>query len=279
MLTHTCLSCGHSFTGKFCNQCGEKVYTDKDKSMGQILHDTVHFITHFEGSFLTTIKTIFTRPGKLAYNYCNGIRKKYFKPISLFLLCIVLYLLFPRFDGLNMKFSTYVSKQNNYTWLVLPVAKTKLKNSSITETQLGEQYNKLSAKVSKIFLLALIPLSAVCLYAMYYRKRRFFFDHFIMATEFTSLMVIGVFLLLPLLVTAGEWIYSPISGFFVDNNLLPFLFIHILLLVFLYIAFRRFYQQSWIWTLLKAIIFLLVFDFGIMYIYHCLLFLVVMLLI
>jgi hypothetical protein len=273
----TCKTCGNSFTGKYCNECGEKVYGEKDRTLGHIADEALHFVTHFEGSFLRTVKTIFTKPGKLAYDYCNGTRKKYFKPISLFLLCIVLYLLFPKFDGLNMKFRTYASSQNNYGWLVIPVAKKKMKSESITENELNDRYNKVSAKVSKVFLLALIPLSAFFLYLLFYRKGRYLFDHFIVATEFNSLMVIVVFLLLPLLVVVGSWIYSPISLYFVDSNIIPFVTVHFILLLFLSLGLKRFYQQSWFLTILKSIIFLIVLDFGIMYVYHCLLFLTVML--
>jgi hypothetical protein len=34
-MQNTCKSCGHAFEGTYCNQCGEKVYREEDKS---ILH-------------------------------------------------------------------------------------------------------------------------------------------------------------------------------------------------------------------------------------------------
>lgn len=275
----TCKTCGNRFTGKYCNQCGEKVYTAHDKSILHIADETLHFVTHFEGSFLTTLKTIFTRPGKLAYEYCNGSRKKYFKPISFFLLCIVLYLLFPKFDGLNMKFNSFISPQNNFTWLATPVARQKIKSTSITQEKLNEKYNKQSAKVSKIFLLALIPLTALVLFILFYTKHKYYFDHFIMATEYVSIMVIIVFLLLPLVVVVSSWIYPPSALYFTDENVVPVLVVHFLLLAFLATAFRRFYRQTWFQTILKSILFLVIFDFGIMYVYHCLIFLLVMALI
>lgn len=274
-----CKACGNSFTGKYCNQCGEKVYTDHDKSVVHVADEVLHFVTHFEGTFLTTLKTIFGRPGKLALDYCNGIRKKYFKPISFFLLCIVLYLLFPKFDGLNMKFGSYISPQNNYTWLSVPVAKRKMKSSSITYEQLSEKYSKQSAKVSKIFLLALIPLTALLLNILFYTKRRYYFDHFIMATEFTTLMVIIVFLLLPLFIFLGTLVYAPTALYLTDGNMTAVVIVHLILLLFLSRALKRFYQQSWWLTIIKSIIFLFVFDMGVMYVYHCLLYLLVMLLI
>lgn len=275
----TCKTCGNSFIGKYCNQCGEKVYTEHDKSIVHVADEVLHFVTHFEGTFLTTIKTIFTRPGKLSFDYCNGSRKKYFKPISLFLLCIVIYLLFPKFDGLNMKFYSFISPQNNYSWLTRPVAREKIKSSSITLEVLNEKYNKESVKVSKLFLLALIPLSALVLNILFYTKHRYYFDHFIMATEFISILVIIVFLLLPLIVTIGSLIYAPTAHFLTEDNTIAFLSVHLVLLTFLSIALKRFYQQNWILTIIKSITFLIIFDFGIMYIYQCLLFLIVMLLV
>jgi hypothetical protein len=274
----TCKTCGNSFTGKYCNQCGEKVYTEHDKSIFHIADEAFHFVTHFEGSFLTTVKTIFTRPGKLAYDYCNGSRKKYFKPISFFLLCIVLYLLFPKFDGLNMKFNSYVSTQNNFSWLARPVAKKKIHSASITQETLREKYDQKSAKVSKIFLLVLIPLTALLLNLLFYTRHRYYFDHFIMATEFISIMVIIVFLLLPLIMVTSSLIYSPAVLFFENFRTPIFIAVSLLLLFFLAKGFKRFYEQNWFLTILKAIIFLVVFDFGVMYIYNCLLFLVIMLL-
>ncbi|HEX2684099.1 MAG TPA: hypothetical protein VHL77_09215, partial [Ferruginibacter sp.] len=60
----TCKNCGHRFSGKFCNNCGEKVYTEKDRSVPHLLSDGLHFITHLEGSFFNTIITLLKKPGK-----------------------------------------------------------------------------------------------------------------------------------------------------------------------------------------------------------------------
>src|SRR4051812_13168732 len=78
----TCKNCSNQFTGNYCNNCGEKVYTAHDKSILHFLEEGMHFITHFDGSFFSTLKAIFTTPGKLSTDYTNGIRKRYFKPLS-----------------------------------------------------------------------------------------------------------------------------------------------------------------------------------------------------
>src|SRR6478736_8508316 len=100
---HICKNCNNSFSGKYCNHCGEKLYHEKDRSVFHLFEEGLHFLTHFDGTFFNTLKKIFTKPGQLSVDYCNGKRKTYFKPLSFFLLLVVLYLLFPVFEGLNMK--------------------------------------------------------------------------------------------------------------------------------------------------------------------------------
>ncbi|MEJ7625555.1 MAG: DUF3667 domain-containing protein [Ferruginibacter sp.] len=107
---NTCKNCGFNFTGYYCNRCGEKVYTEVDKSLTHLIQGTFHFITHLEGTFLNALKTFLTQPGKFSFDYCRGIRKKYYKPVSFFMMLVILYLIFPRFQGLNMKLSTYADK-------------------------------------------------------------------------------------------------------------------------------------------------------------------------
>src|SRR5687767_10494276 len=104
-----CKNCGTSFTGKYCNECGEKRYTEHDRTVTHFVEEGVHFLTHFEGTFFTTLRYIFTRPGKLSADYCFGIRKSLFKPLSLFLLLCIIYLLFPVFEGLNMRLNYHVN--------------------------------------------------------------------------------------------------------------------------------------------------------------------------
>ena len=48
---HKCKNCGNFFYGNYCNICGEKVYTEHDKSILHFFEDAVHFLTHFEGNF------------------------------------------------------------------------------------------------------------------------------------------------------------------------------------------------------------------------------------
>lgn len=273
-----CKNCGQPLTGKFCSNCGEKVYTDHDKNIAHFFEEGIHFITHFDGKFFTTLKTIVTKPGKLSLDYCNGVRKKYFKPLSFFLLIVVLYLLFPKFQGLNMPFATYVNKDYKYAGYALPIAKAKIDKLKITGNTLSDHYNAKSEKFAKPFLLILIPLSAILLWGLFLKKKRLFFDHFVLAVELNAILICLQFLVVPSIDTIATAIYHPAERFFWDDDLSPFYIIQTSLMLFIVIiATRRFYNQNWWWTITKSVLFLALYMFVIVDLYKMLLYFSVML--
>ena len=271
-LPQNCKNCGEYFTGKYCNYCGERVYTLKDKSIKYIVEEAFHFLTHFEGNFFVTIKTIFTKPGKYSFNYCDGKRKRYFKPVSLFFVCIVLYLIFPKFQGLNMRLETYVSPEYSYAWYGRPMVQNKMKKIHATFEQVAKAYNEHSAVFSKLFLLILLPLTALVLMVLFYRSKKLYFDHFILATEFNVFMIGFGFLLFPFVV----FIIQSISYYIFKKDLYitEGLVAGISALaagVFTVTALRNFYKEKRIYAILKGIVLLFFFMSVIMNIYKFLL--------
>lgn len=251
----TCKNCHNRFAGKYCNKCGEKVYTDHDRSFSHFVHEGLHFITHFEGTFFTTIKYLFTRPGKLSENYCFGIRKSLFKPLSLFLLLCILYLLFPVFEGLNMRLYYHVNGSVYNAYAKSEVVEIMQQNQW-TQEQMAKAFHEQSTKVSKFLLLSLLPLTALFFWAFTYKKRSYFFDQMVFATEINSVYLIWGFMVLPLLLTIFQAVYEFITGTsfqFTDAGI--GIVMYALLLLYVVIACRRFYGiKTW-----KAVLIALIF--------------------
>jgi hypothetical protein len=274
-LDHTCKNCGNSFKGNFCNTCGEKFYTDNDKSVKHLAEEALHFITHFDTKFFTTIRSVLFKTGIYSLDYAEGKRKKYFKPVSLFLIIVILYLIFPKFKGLNMNFDTYSVPQYGYAFLAKPVVQAKLA-AGLSIDAIRAHYNETSPKFAKFLLLLFLPLTAVTFKALFFRRRKYFFDHFILAAELNTFFIALVFLLLPLLMTIIATISKESVLLFADGGIILSAAGVVLLLVTI-IAFRRFYGEKWGWCTIKAIIFFLVFNYVIKFIYNSILFLLVML--
>lgn len=212
----------------------------------------------------------------MSADYVTGIRKKYFKPVSFFLLIVITYLLFPRFPGLNMKFSTYVSGDYNFHWYAAPIARQKIKTHAITGNELSIMYDKKSPGFAKVGLLLLIPLAALVLSILFFTSRRYFFDHFILGTEIMSFYIFAHFLFLPLLSFATDKIAPAYQYIFEDDSWL-WRSVFALFGVFIAIAFRRFYTQPLWLCSIKAAAFLFVFAIGIRYVYNAILYYLIML--
>ena len=211
MVQNTCKNCGNQFVGKYCNSCGEKIYSEKDKSIKKLFEEFFHFIFHFEGSLLITIKTMFRVPGQVSLDYCNGRRKRYFKPLSLFLLLVVVYLIFPVFEGLNQKMYYYTSHIVYGSFAKEKIA-AAMHHTGLSFAGLQEVFHQRSLKVSKFLLIILIPLTALWFWLLTFKKRKYFFDHMVFAAEVNAVFILLGFLLFPLLLTAFEWIYKVVAG-------------------------------------------------------------------
>lgn len=252
MQEQVCKNCANHFTGKFCNNCGEKVYNEKDKKVAHLFEEAFHFITHFEGTFFTSLKTIFRTPGKLSVDFCNGIRKKYFKPLSFFLMLVILYLLFPLFEGLNMKMY-YHTVHDVYGSFAAKKVAAVMQEKHMTWDQLSEAFHNKGEKVSKFLLFSVIPVLAFVSWLLGYKKIRYYYDHFIFSTEASSFFLLWGFLLFPVIV----YLIRSITGvMFLGGDAYLGIFIIGALAIFILIAARRFFQFKWWYSVLYTLIYL-----------------------
>jgi hypothetical protein len=270
-----CRNCGHQFSGMFCNRCGEKRYNVHDRSLLHFFEEGFHFITHLEGTLFTTLSAMLRTPGKLSDDYCNGIRKKYFKPLSLFLLLVVLYLIFPVFEGLNMRMH-YHKGQDLYGAFAEQVIQQKMASTGLTEAVLAEKFHAKGEKVSKFLLLSIIPFTALYLYVFSFFRRRYFFDQMVLAAEINAAYLLWGFLLLPLLTmmisASAEWITG--RPFYIHDELLGIL-IYVVICTYVFRAALRFYRFRWWQSLLFTALFFLGHTFIVYSLYKFLLFVTV----
>lgn len=88
---HVCKNCKHSFSGKICNQCGEKVFEESQLSTKSFIKQILDFFLHWENKVLKTIKLNFIKPGFITKENLNGIRVPYAKPVQLYLVVAVIF--------------------------------------------------------------------------------------------------------------------------------------------------------------------------------------------
>lgn len=87
-----CLNCGNSISMNFCPCCGQKKDVVK-LTWHSLVLEIFHFFSHIEKGFLNTSYQIIIHPGKVVNEYLEGKRKKYFKPIGLYLIWFSFHLI------------------------------------------------------------------------------------------------------------------------------------------------------------------------------------------
>jgi hypothetical protein len=78
-----CLNCNIPIHGRYCHQCGQQNTEPKESAWGLVTH-FFYDITHFDGSFFSTVKYLVTRPGFLSAEYIKGRRASYLNPIRMY---------------------------------------------------------------------------------------------------------------------------------------------------------------------------------------------------
>lgn len=96
--TTKCLNCGTEFAGKFCPECGQRADT-KRFTIKFIFTNLLQAILSNDGGVWITLKSLFTRPGKMVVDILDGKRKSYFSPFPMLFLTLSLYIIICTFTG------------------------------------------------------------------------------------------------------------------------------------------------------------------------------------
>lgn len=276
--TIVCKNCGNQFNGKFCNNCGEKVYTEHDKTFGHFLGETFHFVTHWDSKLIRSWWLVMSKPGFVSSQIAHGVRKRYYAPANLFIIGVILYLLFPFFQGLNMPMKWHMSEL--YGELADHMISQKMAARHWTIDQVAEKFDHRSPAFAKILLLLIIPLSAFTLQLLFRRKRRYFFDHITLASELNTFYLFFTFFGIPLLFVIAYFAARIFTGqniryYLGDNISIP---VHLTVFgIYIVIAFKRFYNEKTFRAILKTTLFLGAHWIIVYTLYRCILFCLVML--
>lgn len=88
-----CLNCGTAVPERFCTHCGQE-NTVQHESFGHLAGHVVADIVHYDSKFLTTLKYLVIRPAFLTKEYWAGRRKRYVNPIQLYIFISFVFFLF-----------------------------------------------------------------------------------------------------------------------------------------------------------------------------------------
>lgn len=254
----SCISCGNSFSGVYCNKCGEKILQPSERTVTHFVAQVANEITSLESRLWFTLKTIICHPGQLCTDYAKGKRNPYMKPIALFLVGNLIYFLFPVLDTYNTLLQ-YQYKMP-YTQLANIPARVEvaIQASGMTQEMYQLSYNQATGANSKLLLILLVPLMAPLFALVGWRSRQILSDHFLLALEYNIFVLYINTMLLGYCLLAFQSLLRMLG-----HPGLTFTDFHVTLiaalfaLYFLGRAINRFYRYPWFTCWALAVITLL----------------------
>lgn len=245
LVEHTCKSCGHVFTGIFCNVCGEKVIQPSDRSFKNFIGSFLTAITLADNRFLKTLWLTIKNPGFLSKEYANGRRVKYIRPLQMFFVLNLVYFLFP----VLQLFSSSLKTQMYYLFhspMVRGMVNQRVTDEHMSLPGFELIYNQKTTVLAKLLIVVFVWLASLPLSLIFRKKNRYFTDHVALSVElacfniFVNALVLSVILLV--LSKIFKWSGTTL-GSYLDDTALTIIFVSTNL-YFIYRAAKTFYGQT-----------------------------------
>jgi len=257
-----CLNCGTPTPGNFCPACGQandNLHVSTWRLVGEFLAD--YFTADLK--FFKSLLPLLVRPGFLTREYMAGRRVRYITPLRLYLfVSFVYFFLLPFYSGnllVNQEPPVVVQTDSGRKSPPKPKNKTDQDNQLAIQTgdptldrTLNEALRQKARRIEETrgqaylqqllptfvehypkVLFGLLPVFAFILKLLYLRRGRYYAEHLVFALHFHAF----AFLVLTVDTLLG--------------NLDWFIWTPLVLAVYLFVALKTVYGQSWLKTTLK----------------------------
>lgn len=220
-----CANCNAVVETSFCPSCGQKSEVHRI-SVGHVLHEGFHSITHTDKGFLLLLKDLLRRPGFIAKEYIDGRRKKYFNPLSFLVISSALLAYFGNVTGYMDRLT-----QN-------PNRATREMHPYWTEVM-----HIASDNGKWLTLLFMTPLFALLSWLFFIRKPYNYGENFVLHSFiFGEAAIVRLVIFIPLSLLFPQYFFW-----------LNVVIYELLYLMFLTVAYKQFFQQHIALTIIKVI--------------------------
>lgn len=179
-MEYNCTNCSTTFTGSFCNSCGQKKYHRIDKKY--IWDETQYMLLHTNKGFLYSVKSILRNPGKTAREFIDGKRVSHYKPMLLaFLLSGISAFISFKVVGLTEVLQDLYAQQH-------------------VNSALMNDYMAFVRSYNSFIMLALIPFFAFFTRLVFRKWGHNYYEHVVMNAYIISFYnLVTIFLVYPVL--------------------------------------------------------------------------------
>lgn len=212
----TCLNCGHALQPdhRFCPACGQATHLHRIDGH-YLTHEAVHYFTHADRGIFLLLASLVRQPGIAARQYLAGQRKKYFPPLTFFLLGAAIMVFMSKWIG-------------NPGGEALQSVKAALQNPALSPAQKQQllmakrsmEAADFTAQYANFVNMLATPVLVLWMYLFYRRQRLNFTEHLVANLYFVGFTSLGYSLL-----------FVPVFHFVKDGSSL---YVFLLLLYFVF---------------------------------------------
>lgn len=191
----TCNNCQTRYPEQYayCPQCSQKTNLHR-LDLHDIVHEAIHYFTHADKGVFQLIRDLLVKRGIVAREYVNGRRKKYFPPLSFFMLIATIFV-FMATLGEPKETVNSLKTHPELSSITDPVKK----QLAIEKFDRGEKVRHFTTKYSNLMAMCSLPLTALVFW-LFYRKGKYnYIEHLVAGMYMLGICIlIYALLILPL---------------------------------------------------------------------------------
>ena len=230
--------------------------------MAHFLREASDSLFHVDGLVLRSFRVLIGQPGTATLDYLRGRRKPYFKPVQLFLLANLLYVVIQPFTGFaafTTPLSTHLAGGGTIVWedLAERWVTDRLRERQTPMGTYAQDFDDMAHLQGKSLLILMVPAFAVGAWTLNRRARRYYVEHLIFSFHFYALLLLAMAastMLTQLFLSAAASVGYRFSHVVIESTSSG-----ILLLVlggYLFSSLRRLFRRSAMLTGLQTVILL-----------------------
>lgn len=240
-----CANCGAPRPGEYCGACGERRVHRDELKLSAFAANALEEITDLQHSrLLNTLRVLILRPGVLTTEYLRGRRRSYIGPFKIYLASFaVSFLLYSIYQPTSVyDVRSFFTQDQTGVWrqLIGQLGKKAALPESVVIAQLNERWQQYVSLSNSLYPVGI----ALLLKVLYLPARRYYTEHLVFSLHLSSLAHVIFIVVWPAYAFTGLRLSA--AYFLVSAVTLG------LLILWLLLALREVYRQSWLATGLKT---------------------------
>jgi hypothetical protein len=194
----------------YCPKCSQKLHIHR-LTFHDVLHDAMHYFTHVDKGIFQLIRDLIIKRGIVAREYIDGKRKKYFPPLSFFMLIATVFVFVSTLGESNEKL--ILEKEiPEITKIANPIQKQHV----IRIYERKEKVMHFTTKYSNLMAMCSLPISAF-IFWLFYRKAKYnYIEHVVAGMYMLGICIlIYALLILPISYVLHLKNYYTLAIFFI----------------------------------------------------------------